>query len=135
MPSRSPILQLQDETWGDQLHRAYRQARSRFNQRRDPVTGKASFSYDVVAHKLRSVGISMTDQALFRLEELDEASTRMRQRQVAYFALIAYGYDPADFGLTPDNVALAGYDIPRITKAIAPAFSWSPRQAQSRQAA
>lgn len=121
--ARNPLFTLTEETWGDQMHRAYRQARAKFAQGRDPQTGQAAFSYAVVARKLQSVGIPMTDQALFRLEQLTEPPTRMRQRQVAYFALIAYGYDPADFGLTPDNVVLTGFDIPKITRAIAPTFS------------
>jgi hypothetical protein len=132
---QAPMLTLTPETWGDQMHRAYRQARARFGGGRDKETGKAAFSYDVVARKLRSVGISMTDQVLLALERLDDPPKRMRQRQVAYFALIAYGYDPADFGLTPANVELSGYDIPRIKKAIAPAFRWTPRRTRSTTAA
>lgn len=62
-----------------------------------------------------------------RLEDFDEIPARMRTRQVAYFALVAYGYEPADFGLTPDTVALGAFDINKVKRAVAPAFSWSPR--------
>lgn len=134
MAARNRYLTLPDETWGDQIHRAYRHARSRFG-RRDPVTGRASFSYEAVAERMRQAGLDLTDQVLMRLEDHEELPSRMKQRQIAYFALIAYGYDPADFGLTPDNVALAAFDLPKIKKALAPRFSCSPRRETERVAA
>lgn len=124
--ARSVIRRLDTETWGERLHRAYRTARAEAGSR-NPATGEAAFSYRMVADKLRSVGIDVSDQALLRLEEQVDVPRSMRQRQVAYFTLIAYGFDPAEFGLTPDNVILSAFDLPKIKRALAPTFRWSSR--------
>lgn len=125
MAARKRSLTLTDETWGDRVHRAYRYARDELNLGRDPKTGQATFSYLAIAEKLRAAGIDTSDQALMRLEREPAIPTRMRQRQVAYFALMAYGFDPAEFGLTSDNVNLVGFDLPKIKRALTPTFRWS----------
>lgn len=127
------ILKLSSETWGDTIHRAYRTARSQYGRRRDPETGEAKFSYRTVAAKLQAAGIDASDQSLMRLEELDEMPTRMRQRQLAYWVLVAYGYDPEDFGLTADIVSLDAFNVPKIKRVLAPTFSWSPRPTTGRK--
>lgn len=111
-------LKLGEETWGDRLHRAYRQARASRGGKADD--GAYRFSYRAVAEKLAEVGFDVSDQTVLRLELHEDVPTRMRDRQLAYFVLIAYGYDPADFGLTPDNVVLTGYDLRKVTRHLAP---------------
>lgn len=118
MARAATVLKLDAETWGDQLHRAYRQARDMYP--RDPVTGEAVLSYRVVAEKMRAAGIDVGDQTLMRLEDLTELPTRMKSRQIAYFALLAYGYDPEDFGLNPQTVVLTPFDLGRIKRALLP---------------
>lgn len=109
-------LTLGDETWGDRVHRAYRVARQRSNGQRDPLTGRATFSYLTVAEKLTATGFPVSDTALLRLEEHRTIPTRATTRRIAYFAILGYGFDPADFGLTADTVDLSGFDVPRIRR-------------------
>lgn len=110
MPRRTTKLKLEEETFGEKLHRAYRTCRKLYG-----------LKYLDHAEAI-SEWINVSDQALMRWEiDFEDLPTRPRQRQLTYLAIIAYGFDPADFGLTPENSGLAAWDITKVEKALNPA--------------
>lgn len=84
---------LPPESWGDQLHRAYRLARHREG---------SGFTYREVARRI-SRKLPTSDVAIIRLESLATRPTRERQRQLAVLCVAVYGFDPAAFGLDLTN--------------------------------
>lgn len=89
----APHLQhMPPEPWGRRLLRA-----------REDVAG---YSMEQ-AVELVSTYMLTTKSTISRLEQQTEAPNGHRaagRRQLAYILCVAYGVDPADFGLTPDDL-------------------------------
>lgn len=88
-------MQLNEETWGDRVHRAYRTSRAHYGH-----------TYREIAERMNQI-TSITDSTLLRLETYKEVPSQERVRRVAFYALLAYGFNPEDFGLTLENVGVA----------------------------
>lgn len=88
----SAPLTLTDETFGERLHRAYRRGRAIYGYR-----------YDTLAETLSSV-CPISGQTILRYEEYDEAPTRPRWRANLVYVILAYGYEPDQFGLSMDDL-------------------------------
>jgi hypothetical protein len=101
-------LRLDDESFGERVHRAYRQGRALHG-----------FTYRDIAERLTNLyPVSM--QSLQRIEQQDEIPKQPRVRLVAYLALIAYGFEPEDFGLNHDNTPLGLVDLKKAKAALDP---------------
>ena len=81
-------LAVEAETWGDRLRRA----RERSNTRLRDAAGLIS-EFERTSH-----------QRLLNLEDLEEPPTDAGRRLLALLAAVAYGYDPAAFGLSWDDL-------------------------------
>lgn len=103
--------QLAEETWGDRLHRAYRNARR-----------EQGLTYRQVARQVSSV-FPVSDATIIKLEEYSEVPPSPRQRLVAFLALLVYGYDPREFELTAENTPIEGLDLDRVKELISAARS------------
>lgn len=109
MPAQKQLT-LGVETWGERVRRAYRRARDTWGD---------GFNYRSVAEQISLVyPVSMT--ALQRLEQNEELPKQPRVRIVAFYALLAYGFDPADFGLTDENTPVANIDLRKTRQLLAP---------------
>lgn len=105
------LRRLEQETFGERLHRAYRRGRELHG-----------FTYEERAEALRQV-IDISDQSLIRYETLEEVPARPGQRQKLYLILIAYGFDPEDFGLTEDLAGIPEvWDMKKIRRILDPAY-------------
>lgn len=99
---------LDDENFGERVHRAYRKGRATYG-----------FTYREVSERLSTVyPVSM--QSLQRIEQQPVIPRQPRMRLVAYLALIAYGFEPEDFGLNHDNTPLGFVDLQRARTALDP---------------
>lgn len=98
-------------TWGDRFHLAYRQSRDTF--------GYGYISYSTVAERVSQI-VPTSNQSILRMEGWEELPRNAQTRQVAFFALMALGFDPADFGLTEKNVPLGGFNMARARKLLSP---------------
>lgn len=76
------------ETWGEKVSRA----RSRSGLQARDAADRVS----------RAVPVS--HMTLLRLESLPELPSSPKKRLLAYCALVAYGFDPEDFGLSADEL-------------------------------
>lgn len=74
------------ETWGERLRRA------RGRRALEAVATSISHVY-VISHT-----------TIARLEKLTDKPTKLKQRRIAVLALLSYGYDPEDFGLSLDDL-------------------------------
>jgi hypothetical protein len=83
------VRRLGDETWGSKYTRAFK------TQKRE--TGKNWYG---LSDLLAEVGYHATPSQLNTLGSLEDAPSAATQRQRAYMALTAMGFDPEDFGLT-----------------------------------
>lgn len=81
-------MALEAETWGDRLRRA----RERSGLRLRDVAGLVH-PYEPTSH-----------QRLLNLEILDEPPADAGRRILALLAVVAYGYDPAAFGLSWEDL-------------------------------
>lgn len=77
-------------TWGESVHMAYRRARALYGQ-----------TYVDVARRINQL-VPVSDPTLTRLEAYKDVPSQERVRRIAYFALLAYGHNPEDFGLTKE---------------------------------
>lgn len=92
--ARKRYFDLGEENWGQKVRRAY------YTQRE--MTGRR---YADIAQTITDVAMPCYVNTLQRLEKYDTVPTTPRQRTMAYLAVLAYGYDPEDFGLTKDMVS------------------------------
>jgi hypothetical protein len=99
---------LTDETWGERAHRAYRTQRRTYGQ-----------TYRQIADRI-SLVLPVADSQLYRLEDNTDLPKTSRVRLLAFLAIIAYGFNPEDFGLNSTNTPLAGLDLKRIEKLLRP---------------
>lgn len=99
---------LTEETWGDRLHRAYRTCRE-----------KHGLVYADHADAI-SQFFPLAESVLLRLEDQLDVPSRPNTRLRAYMALLAYGFDPADFGLSKDNVPLSGWNMRLVESGLDP---------------
>lgn len=102
------VLRLDSETWGDRMNRAYRMARRKYK-----------LTYDSVAERISPIE-KTTSGTLVRLGDFDELPGQARTRKIAFLAVMAYGFDPKDFGLTAENVPLAGMDLKAVRELLRP---------------
>lgn len=82
------LLALDEETWGERVARARGRARLSLKEAAARVSRLVPVSYS----------------SLMRLEYLDAVPTDVKRRMVAYLALIVYGYEPEEFGLSVDDL-------------------------------
>lgn len=107
MPEKQ-LRRIDEVTWGERLHLAYRRCR-------------AEHGINYLEHAERiSEWVPVSDQTLMRLELSEDIPRLPRQRQLLYFVLLSYGYEPETFGLTVDNCALQNWDIAKARKALDP---------------
>ena len=119
MSATARVLTLDDETFGERIHRAYRQGRTAHG-----------FTYREVAERLSQVyPVSM--QSLQRLEQQPDIPKQARMRLVAYLALIAYGFDPETFGLNHDNTPVGFVDLKKAKAVLDPTNGCSTRSEPS----
>lgn len=90
-----PPLTLGDETWGDKFYRAYRRARLHWGR------GMTLENLADAVSRFKKV----TDSTIIRYGGTDRDEPRQEDSKVnVYLSLVAMGFDPAEFGLTADNV-------------------------------
>ncbi len=77
---------LPPESWG----RRFRRARE----------DHARLSLQAAEAAVKELGWETSHTTLGRIEKANEVPATKRQRQTAIFALVAYGVDPTDFGLS-----------------------------------
>ena len=83
-----PLESLGDETWGERFLRARRRSGVRLDR----------------AAELISLVVPTSYGTLVRLEQATEQPRSQRQRLVALLALLVYGIDPQDFGLSKSDL-------------------------------
>lgn len=103
-PGRPLTATLVDETWGERLSRAYR----RFRVAHGLV-------YEDVARRLTELGFTVSQPGVAELGDHPDIPAREATRQRAYWVLLAYGYEPADWGLVDgETVNLAAFDVEKF---------------------
>ena len=95
-----PSLSRADEPrWGDEFRNAYIQAKRHFEA--------GVISYAAVAERVSQL-IPTSDTTILRLSYNVAVPASAGTRQIAYLALMAMGFDPIQFGLTPQDRGLKG---------------------------
>jgi hypothetical protein len=82
------LSRLDDETWGERVRRARNRSRLSLKTVEHLIRPMAPASYSYVG----------------RLEQLVAPPSDMKKRAVAFLTLVAYGYDPTEFGLSRDDL-------------------------------
>lgn len=95
---------LQPMTWGENFKRAYYQARKDNNDTYDRIAERVS--------RLRNKTSQTTIMRVGDIKDIDKATTG--QQDMAFMALYAMGFDPADFGLNKSNTSPLVYDNPHL---------------------
>lgn len=114
-PKAKPPLKLREETWGERLTRAYRTQRL--------ATGRTYREIAEIVSTVRPTSFV----AITRLETHDELPGRSDTRLLAWCAITAYGFDPADWGLTKETVPQLGVlDMKRVADLLRQSSSWFP---------
>lgn len=101
-------IKLDEETWGERLHRAYRRCKAR--------TGLIYIDQSAAISEF----VPVSDQWLIRAEARDDAPTRPKDRQLAYLMLLAYGIEPEDFGLTAATSNMSSWNLTSVKKKLDP---------------
>ena len=102
------LRKIDEVTWGERLHLAYRRCRQ-----------EHGITYDQHAKRI-SEWVPVSDQTLMRLELSEDLPKLPRQRQLLYFVLLSYGHDPESFGLTVENSALGNFDVAKARRNLTP---------------
>lgn len=114
----SPIstgpLKRQPQSWGDEFRNAYRQAKMHWPD--------GAVTYKAIAERISRV-VPVSHTSILRLGYLNEVPESAAQRQMAYLALMAMGFDPTDFGLEPSDRALRGMTDIELRKILDPAVN------------
>ena len=114
-------LSLGDESFGEKIHRAYRIGRRKYG-----------FTYSEVAERIRPI-YPISDQALQRMaeeiESLEQASSR--QRIWLFLMLLAYGFEPSEFGIEDGSVSLDPEVVKLARRRLSPTSSCSSRHQAS----
>lgn len=84
----STLLSLGTETWGERLARARSRSGVSLKEAAARVSDLAPVSYS----------------SIMRLESMTEPPADRKRRMVAYLTLIAYGFDPEQFGLSENDI-------------------------------
>ena len=108
------VERLYPETWGEKLNRAYRRQKAKHGQ-----------VYRNVAERISQV-YPMSDATLIRLERNANPPTDPRSVVSAYMAIIAYGYDPADFDLDLGKVPTHIREDKRVADLLKPSSRCIP---------
>lgn len=107
---RKTLLHLEPENFGHRIRRAYNTQRN--------VLG---YTYSDIQDRItNSKVMKISDTQLQRLERHEGVPPTSQTRLQAYVALVAYGYDPADFGLDEKNVNLGVIDLDKLYEKVAP---------------
>ena len=115
----APSLSRPAPSWGDQFSQAYRQAKRHF--------APGAVTYDAVADRV-SMLVPTSQTTVMRLGYLDKPPSTPAQRQLAWLALVAMGYDPLEFGLETQDRALRGLTDIEIRKMLDPGhLGFGPR--------
>lgn len=104
------LLRLTDEKWGERFLRAYYASKERY--------GPQEVSWRKLAARVSKV-LPAANSTVMRLRYLEDAPVGAAQRQLAYLAVLALGFDPQDFGLTEAD-ASPGWHMPTVRKLVAP---------------
>lgn len=97
--------------WGDEFRAAYLQAKRHFEP--------GVVSYEAVAERVSQL-VPTTGTSILRLGYSEEVPSRPNQRQIAYLALVAMGFDPTEFGLDASDRALRGLTEIEVRKMLDP---------------
>lgn len=97
--------------WGDEFRAAYQQAKRFFEP--------GVISYAAVAERVSQL-IPTSDTTILRLSYNDDVPTNASTRQIAYLALVAMGFDPAEFGLESRDRGLKGLTDIQIRRMLDP---------------
>lgn len=97
-----PLRTLGPETFGDRFRRARETSGRSLREAEEAV---AQF-------------LPTSRNSLNRLEQLDTAPADRRRRALAYLVLVAYGFDPLDFGLADTDLP-AGLSLDSVVERIA----------------
>lgn len=109
-----PFITLGDETFGERVSRAYR----RFRVAHGLV-------YEDVARRLTEIGFTVSQPSVAELGDHPDIPAREATRQRAYWVLLAYGYEPADWGLVDgETVNLAAFDVDTFRRELHPS-AWA----------
>lgn len=113
MPRKVPpsLSRAEGPKWGDEVRAAYLQAKRHF----DP----GMVTYAAVAARVSQL-VPTTDTSILRLGYHDDVPNNAGTRQIAYLALMAMGFDPSEFGLTPQDRGLKGYTDIELRKLLDP---------------
>lgn len=103
-----PFASLGPETFGDLLHRAYRRYKFTYGA-----------AYDHAASAISEIS-PLSMQTLSRLELLEEKPTEVLPRMRAVLAILTYGFDPEEFGLSLDDLP-SGLDGRSVRMTLSPA--------------
>jgi transcriptional regulator with XRE-family HTH domain len=103
------VQHLGEESWGERVARARSRSRLSLKEAATRVSTLIPASYST----------------LMRLEAFDGPPTDMKKRAVAYLALIVYGYDPSDFGLSEDDLPrrITAEQVAALTRTIGGYFN------------
>lgn len=109
-PRKKARLKLEPETFGQKLKRAYLTQRSLYG-----------WTLEDIEERITSSGVmKISDTQMQRLERHTDLPPTAQTRLQAYVVIIAYGYDPADFGLTEENVPLGAIDLKKLYNLVSP---------------
>lgn len=100
--------------WGDDFRAAFLQAKRHFGA--GVITNKA------VAARVSQL-VPTTDTTILRLGYLPDPPRGAAQRQTAWLALVAMGFEPGEFGLTSSDRALRGYTDIELRKMLDPGWA------------
>lgn len=111
-----PSLSRMERNWGSEFRAAFIQARHHF--------GSEVTSYDSVAERVSQL-VPTTGTSIMRLGYSETVPRRPPQRQIAYLAFVAMGFDPLEFGLKPEDRRLRGLTDIEIRKMLDPGLQAS----------
>lgn len=105
-------LSRHDETWGDGFRAAFTQAKRFFDS--------GIVTYRAVAERVSQI-VPVTDSTVLRIGYVENIrESPAGTRQLAYLSLMALGYDPTEFDLTPQDRALRGMTDTELRKMLDP---------------
>lgn len=94
------LATLGPETFGERLHRAYRRAKEEYG-----------ITYQEIADQITKLGYPVSQQSVFRVEELETVPRTARKQMLVYLFVLAIGFDPAGFsGLKRPMAGMMDWD-------------------------
>lgn len=105
----SALLKKGPVTWGDEFRSAYSKAKR--------TLPRGVVTYQAIADRV-SLLVPANQTTILRLGQRDTVPEDPSQRQMAYLALVAMGYDPREFELTHNDRRLRGMTEVGIRKVL-----------------